>query len=392
MSRILFISYDGLLEDIGQSQILRYCERLAARHQITLLTCEKRGDLDDKDRMRETHLALDSLGIRWWALPYHKSPPVLSTLWDLSLLALHALAPCARGEFDLIHARSTPPGAVALALRRATGVPFIFDMKGFWADQRVETGAWKPGVVYRLAKMIESAALREARCVVSETKAAVEILKAMRTCGRFAVVPTCVDVSRFPPSRREPAPFTVGFLGSFGAGYLLKPMVGIFARIKARIPDARFRLLTRTDPRRFLEAFRNAGIAHDCLSVESASPETVPAELTRIDGGIYFLAATPAMKAVCPTKLPEFLAAGIPILTGPGIGDTDEILLSREVGVIVDPDSPAAWDEAAAAFVRLASDPLVHLRCRTTAADLLDVSAGVAIYDSVYSGEIQTHT
>jgi hypothetical protein len=41
MKKILYISYDGILEPLGQSQVLSYQEILAKSHQIILISFEK---------------------------------------------------------------------------------------------------------------------------------------------------------------------------------------------------------------------------------------------------------------------------------------------------------------------------------------------------------------
>ena len=44
--RVLYISYDGMLEPLGQSQVLAYQERLAANASLHLLSFEKPEDWD----------------------------------------------------------------------------------------------------------------------------------------------------------------------------------------------------------------------------------------------------------------------------------------------------------------------------------------------------------
>ena len=44
---ILYISYDGILEPIGQSQILPYIIRLSEKYNINIITFEKSKDLDN---------------------------------------------------------------------------------------------------------------------------------------------------------------------------------------------------------------------------------------------------------------------------------------------------------------------------------------------------------
>jgi hypothetical protein len=43
--KLLYVSYDGILEPLGQSQILSYLEKLSLSNKIYLLTFEKKNDL-----------------------------------------------------------------------------------------------------------------------------------------------------------------------------------------------------------------------------------------------------------------------------------------------------------------------------------------------------------
>lgn len=42
--KLIYLSYDGILEPLGQSQVLRYLERLATDHKIVLISFEKPHD------------------------------------------------------------------------------------------------------------------------------------------------------------------------------------------------------------------------------------------------------------------------------------------------------------------------------------------------------------
>ena len=41
---VLYISYDGMLEPLGQSQVIAYLKRLALHHRIHLVSFEKSED------------------------------------------------------------------------------------------------------------------------------------------------------------------------------------------------------------------------------------------------------------------------------------------------------------------------------------------------------------
>ena len=55
---VLYISYDGMLEPLGQSQVLAYLERLAPGRRIHLISFEKPGDWANRanaDAVRAPH-------------------------------------------------------------------------------------------------------------------------------------------------------------------------------------------------------------------------------------------------------------------------------------------------------------------------------------------------
>ena len=48
MAKVLYITYDGILEPLGQSQVLNYLEKLSEDHEITLMSFEKKQDTNDR--------------------------------------------------------------------------------------------------------------------------------------------------------------------------------------------------------------------------------------------------------------------------------------------------------------------------------------------------------
>jgi hypothetical protein len=147
---ILYLTYDGLNDPLGQSQILPYLEGLARKgYGITVISFEKSASADSFVRLRSAMKAgedkkptANSQQLRAIQLNYHKSPPVLSTLYDIYLLKKAVKKAFKNQQIDIIHCRSYITSLVGLWARRKYGVKFIFDMRGFWADERVEGGLW----------------------------------------------------------------------------------------------------------------------------------------------------------------------------------------------------------------------------------------------------------
>ena len=104
-ARVLYVSYDGMTDPLGRSQVLPYLVGLAAKgHRLTLLSCEKPAVLEsERIQVRELCAAA---GIEWHPLIYRNRPPVLSTLLDLAAMNRAAAALPRERKFELVHCRS----------------------------------------------------------------------------------------------------------------------------------------------------------------------------------------------------------------------------------------------------------------------------------------------
>ena len=280
-ARILYLSYDGMCDQLGASQVLPYLDGLARRgHDISLISFEKPGRIPAERAAVEEQCT--SAGISWFPLTYHKRPPVLSSIYDVRQMRRLAERLHAERPFDLVHCRSYLPALVGLRMKRRHGVPFVFDMRGFWADERVEGGLWNLSnpalrVVYRYFKSMESELLAEAAHIVSLTDEAKRILLARRPADdagpSISVIPCCVDFDAFAPvnsdarSRRghwlgiaEEAT-VAAYLGSFGSWYMTDEMLDFF-RVQLERDNKSIFLIVSRDPPERLQPLPHAGASH----------------------------------------------------------------------------------------------------------------------------------
>ena len=139
--KALYISYDGMTDPLGQSQVIPYLEGLAREgFVITLLSFEKKSPF--QKHHVEIAEQLENAGIRWEVIKYSKKPPVFSTVFDLLRMKRKAYTLHKKENFRIIHCRSYISAFVGLWMKRKFGTRFIFDMRGFWSDERVEGGIW----------------------------------------------------------------------------------------------------------------------------------------------------------------------------------------------------------------------------------------------------------
>jgi len=390
MARVLYISYDGLMEPLGRSQVLQYVRGLAASHSIFLVTFEKAHDLRDQDGLSVLYEDLRNLGISWTPLPYHKRPALLATAFDVAMGMLIGASICVREGIEIVHARSYVPGLIGLALKRALGLRFLFDMRGFWPDQRVDDGFWRrTDAVYRMAKWFERRLLLGADAVVTLTHSAVRVIREYPYMkGRdqsFEVIPTCTNLTLFRPLRKKTAgkPFNVGFVGGVRL-YLFDEVLAGFVALRSARPDARLTLVSRDDAAELRRRAASAGVPADAVTIKSVSFDEVPGEINELDAGIFFLAPSVARQGISPTKLGEFLACGVPCLTNAGVGDFDGMISQSGAGVILREFTAESRRQAVAELLDVAARPDIGERCVAAAHKYFNLESGIGTYSRIY--------
>lgn len=373
--RVFYVSYDGMGEPLGRSQVLSYLFRLASSCDITLFSFEKPDA--DRDALNQE---LRQRGIRWIPLSYHKRPPVLSTLLD-AISGTRALrAAAAERPPDIVHVRSYVPALVAMWSRRRTRAKLLFDIRGFWADERVEGGIWPQDNalyrrLYRLTKRCERWFFRSADGVVTLTNASVDQIRlwAGRPELYVVVIPTCVDLGRFTINDPRPEGPHVTWCGSIGTWYrfdLVAPL--------ALALDLPLDVITRQPE---LATPMLKGTTAD---VRSLPPDEVPGALHGGDVGLSLCVSSFSKTASAPTRFAEYLAAGMPVIVNPGVGDLEEIVVRHRVGVVLRGEDAAALAATCDELRDLLADPDLPGRCRELARELFDVDAGSRRYLETY--------
>src|SRR5262245_61667080 len=112
--RVIYVSYDGVLDPLGTSQGIPYLLGLTDRGVlVTLISCEKPERWQDSN-VRDAQARLEARSIRWCALRYHKRPRLVATGCDI-LAGSHAISlEAQRSSPVVIHCR----GDIAMLMAR----------------------------------------------------------------------------------------------------------------------------------------------------------------------------------------------------------------------------------------------------------------------------------
>ena len=403
MKKVLYLSYDGLTDPLGQSQILPYLIGLTkAGYQFTIISFEK------PERFGSGAATIERLckehQIEWRPLPYTKFPPVLSTVKDIRKLRKEAKRVLQQGGYQIVHCRSYITALAGLWLKRTMGVKMVFDMRGFWADERVDGGLWNLKnplyrTIYRYFKKKELQFFKEADYTISLThQAKAEILswKALQHHSiPVQVIPCCVDLdlfSRKNVSEKQIATiketlqipagsFVISYVGSIGTWYMLDEMLLFFKEVVQEYPNAILLFVTKENKDDIWSAAVRAGIAQHNIRITESARNDMPAYIASSHCSLFFIKPAFSKKASSPTKQGEIMAMGIPVICNDNVGDTSYVVEHYHSGVVFKEFKPEAFRKALAAIRNTSFSPE---EIRKGAMDFYALEKGVESYKQVY--------
>ena len=165
-------------------------------------------------------------GVEWHHLIWHNRPGIPATIYDILQGIRKAMSLCRKHKVAIIHSRSYIGSMMALSVKKILGVHFVFDMRGFWPDERVDGGIWTArSLPYRVFKRIEKSLFLGADHVVSLTQAGVvefSNFDYLEQCvPPVSVIPTCtnLEIFKLAPTERDVLPWAI--LVRRGAGICL---------------------------------------------------------------------------------------------------------------------------------------------------------------------------
>lgn len=332
LKRILYLSYDGLTDNLGQSQIIPYLNELyEAGFDLTVISVDKpvvyaqRKD-QVKDQIRD--------GIEWVSVPYHKKPPIVSTAWDLWNMRKVAQKVVKNKRIDLIHVRSYPPMGIALGLKRRFRCKVLFDMRGFYPEERIEGGIWSMDnpvhrLIFKRLKKQEAEFFRQSDHIISLTHKAKKILSRERgfSENKISVIPCCADFEHFAvrPTPEVSERLEVLYLGSLGTWYLIPEMMVFFKRILEEFPNARLTIVTGDGTQQIADLNLKYDIPPTAVRCIKGLREEIPTLISACDLSIFLIKNSFSKSASSPTKLAEILACGKPVICNSGVGDLAEL-------------------------------------------------------------------
>ena len=411
--RILFISYDGMTDPLGQSQVIPYLKGLTKfGYSFTILSCDKPARYAINRAYVEQ--LITGFPIIWISLPYHKNPSVISAIYDYCALKRKAVALHLAHPFDMVHSRPGTPSLVALHLKKKFGIKFLNDIRGFWADERVDGNIWNLNnpifkKIYQFFKQHEHNCLLEADYNISLTYKGRDVLHSQKNIPNqpipIEVIPCSVDLDLFNPEKIDPSlkekfrnelninegDFVMSYLGSIGGWYLTHEMLRFCKAVAEKIPRVKFLFISPDSHEQIIMAATKCGLSENQIVVKQGERHEVPALLSLSIYSLFFIKPCHSKIASSPTKHGEIMAMGIPVITNDGVGDVADIVTKCNGGYVLNNFSKNAFNEVIEMI--LAGNTFDTTAIRTGASHFYALENAVdryrKVYDRIFSGDVK---
>ncbi len=249
-----------------------------------------------------------------------------------------------------------PFGPFANYIRTTVGkAKFVLDVRDLWPEGLTATGhANEHSISYRVIGAATKFLYKKAAHIVAVTDGIRDSIIDTHHLSptKFSVVRAAVDLEYFKESNHPLPPnveshikgkFVVSYIGTIGNAHQLKTIVEAAKQLETSHPNKFAFLIAGSGAE---EGDIRQAIEHNqinnVLCTGLVDREVVPALLRESDIGIVSLRPSPVFETVVPTKMYEYMAAGLPIISNVA-GEAESLLSRSKAGLTVKGGSATAY-------------------------------------------------
>ncbi len=329
------------MEPLGESQVLNYLKKISGTHNILLITFEKIDDLQNKIKFEDFQEVCSINNISWKPLKYSQSIKYASSIVNILKLYLYSLKILLVNNIHIIHIRSYMPGLAALPLKKIFKLSLVFDMRGLWADEKVDRLGWsKKQIKYKFFKFLEQRLLQESESVITLTNELKDYLEYQGySDSKIIPIRTCVNFDLFFPTKQsytnKESAINLGYLGSADTAYDIKPVLKLFSQMQKIQKNIKLKIFTKSDPNLILKIARKIGIEPNFLEISFCERQNLNNEINKLNAIIFYLKPSFSLLASMPTKIGESLACNVPIICNAFNGDISKLISENDIGKLI---------------------------------------------------------
>ena len=391
--KILYISYDGILEPLGHSQVLKYLVFLSKDFHVTLISFEKINGVMDKKELLEMHKYCQQEKINWKPRTYHQGLPLFSHLFNFFSILYAPFIEMLKNMHHIVHIRSYMPGLGMPLFKIFFDFKLVFDIRGFWADEKVDRLGWSiNSLKYKFFKALEGKLFKQADIVVTLTQSSKEFIEAKfkKSLNSVRVVRTCVDFSEFNAEKSAILPYdfkrklVIGYLGSIDTAYDFNAFLRLIKDLEDRDLKIKLKILSKTTPEIVMRYLTENNLSHLEHEVLFLKRHELSNAINQFDLLGFALKPSFSLIASMPTKIAESLACGTPIICNNFNNDIKDIIETNKIGVLHD-FSQNLHQENYEEIISIIQDDASSERCYQFSKKNFSLELGVSQYADIYN-------
>lgn len=370
-------------EALGASQVLSYLYELSDEYEYHLVSLEKPKDFNDQNKMESLANTLKKNDIFWYPVEYKTDK--LGKAFNFFRLLKNCRSIVKKNDIYFAHARSYFPAMIANLL----GLKYLFDTRGFAFDERADVGSIsRSGIVYKFFKKIEKKLYQDALAINKlswEGKRTIEnneLFEGGENIKPITVIPTCTDTQRFMfHLRKYEGPLKIGYVGTATGWYDFDKTLATLQALGKQM-DYRFLIFNAGQHKFITSKLEEHGIPLEKVQLEKVPFSEMPIMLKEIEVALFYIHPFFSKRASAATKLGEFFASGIPVLTNAGVGDHEKLINENATGKILDFEQLSSYDFKEIINSLRTID--TSKKCRKLAESFFSLEKGVAEYRQLY--------
>jgi transposase-like protein len=321
MKNVLYVSYDSISEPISQSQIIPLLIKYSENYKVYLVSFEKNKKilLNNVIKKKITHIILK----------FQKNFFLKAAYFFFYQILLIFIV--FKYKINIVHTRSYIPTLLILLSRFFKRLNIIFDIRGFWFDEKYEAKKINL-IIYKILKIVEIILFKTANKVITLSKISKKIINTnfnIKDC-KINIIPTFTNFKKFKHNKKKTPSNKIifGYVGNVGMNYEFEKVINFFEKFNKI--NSEWKLIVANNEITEIPLI-NSLLFKNKIKLKKINFTDMNNFYSKIDVGIYFLKKVFSKKSSCPTKLGELIATNTPFITNSGIGDINKIFLNLKV-------------------------------------------------------------
>ena len=313
---VLYICYDGILDNLGQTQVLPYIFGLNDKGFNFIIFSFERHDRT-KEEFKKQKQILKTRGIKWYHLNFY--PKKYNRFLRLILGPIKLNYIIRKNKINFAHIRSINAGTVYLL--SLIKLPFIYDMRCF-AGQLGDYGLIKNKWILKIFLIFEKLLINKSKGIVVLDKSGEDYLqKYSKNKIPLQVIPTATNIKKFEKNKvdinKEEIKFVL--LGGAQFPYLPERALDFIKFLSKNQVKCTLDIINQRHHEYIKKIVREVNFPEELLKVFALNPNDIFNKLPHYDCGLVFIESGDWIRMSSPTKIGEYLAAGLHVVGLEGI-------------------------------------------------------------------------